>query len=328
MTRTEVLLFPPPVARGAVDDTSLATSLTVPRQLLSTVDLDMLAQGARPTDRIVKHGSVTIAQQRFHYFAWGDIGPPVLMVHGTGFHGYVWKPIAQGLAADHRVIAIDQRGHGDSVKPPSGYHWDVFGDDLFHILTHLRWSDVTAVGHSGGATAIVLCAAYHPGVIRRAVLIDPILIPSFAEGIAMENPMAQRARKRRMVWASRTSMFHSYRSREPFKTWREDVLWAYIEEGTRARPDGHIELKCPGTIEAQIFDNAPRSDGFAALPRVDIPVLIIRGESSPAFPEANAERAVSLLPHVELQTMSGTSHFVPMERPDAIEDLVRSFMSK
>jgi len=248
------------------------------------------------------------------------------MVHGTGFHGFIWQPIAHGLAADHQVIAIDQRGHGDSVKPASGYHWDVFGEDLFHILTELQWSDVTAVGHSGGATAIALCVANHPGIIRRAVLIDPILIPTFEAGITMENPMAQRARKRRMVWASRTSMLHSYRSREPFKSWREDVLWAYIEEGTRARPDGHIELKCPGPIEAQIFDQAPRSDGFAVLPRVDIPVLMLRGESSGAFPEASAERALDLLPRAELQTVRGTSHFLPMERPDAIEDAVRAFM--
>jgi pimeloyl-ACP methyl ester carboxylesterase len=287
----------------------------------------MLAGRARSANAVVQHRSVTIEGERFHCFVWGASGPCVVLVHATGFHGYVWKPIAQGLSRDHHVFALDQRGHGDSFKPDVGYAWEVFGKDLFHFLTALRRRDIVAIGHSAGATAIALCAAAHPGLLRCAVLIDPILFPRSPAGQELENQLAHRAQKRRMVWESRNSMFHSYRTRPPFNTWREDVLWAYIEEGTALRPDGHIELKCPGAIEAQIYEHAPKLDGFAVLPRVDIPILLIRGESSAAFPEASATRALSLLPHCRLKTMAKTTHFVPMERPDAVERTVRRFMS-
>ena len=277
---------------------------------------------------IVQHRFVSLGGRRFHYFSWGEGGGPIVLLHGTGFHGYVWKPIAQSLSGDGRVLAIDQRGHGDSFKPERDYRWEGFADDLHQFLTALRLTGVTAIGHSAGATTIALCAAAHPGPIQRAVLIDPILYPGSPTVEVAENPLAYRARKRRMVWESRTSMFHSYRVREPFKAWREDALWAYIEEGTATRPDGHVELKCPGEVEAQIFENAPKLDAFAALPQIDIPVLVLRGESSDAFPEASAVRAMSLLPRGQLKTIAGTTHFLPMERPEAVERAIRKFMSR
>jgi len=288
----------------------------------------MLAHRPRPTSAAVQHRYVTLDHLRFHYYVWGNEGPPIILLHATGFHGYVWKPIAESLSRDHHVLALDQRGHGDSAKPDSGYEWEGFANDLYQFLVRLHLNAVTAIGHSAGATAIAVCAARHPGRIRRAVLIDPILVPAAAEGRTFENPLSHRARKRRMIWESRTSMFHSYRTRTPFKGWREDVLWAYIDEGTVPRADGHIELKCPGTIEAQIYDMASHLDGFAVLPHVDIPVLVIRGESTDAFAEAFAARAVSLLPQGQLKTITKTTHFVPMERPDAVKRAVRTFITR
>ncbi len=279
--------------------------------------------GAVPQHRFVNCNGI-----RVHYLEWENSGPPILLVHGTGFHAYIWKPIAQLLSQTFRVIAIDQRGHGDSSKPESGYSWDHFGEDLHHFIETLGLQHIPAVGHSAGATAIAYCAAHHLGSISRAVLIDPILVPKLPDGQIIQNPLAHRARKRRMVWESRTSMFHSYRTRAPFNSWREDVLWAYIEEGTVLRPDGHIELKCPGTIEAQIFDQAASLDGFAILPQVAIPVLILRGENSDAFPDSSLTTATSLLPNVHAKTIARASHFVPMERPDAVERAIRTFLRR
>jgi pimeloyl-ACP methyl ester carboxylesterase len=288
----------------------------------------MIARRDALLGAVPQHRFINLERLRAHYLEWEGSGPPLLLVHGTGFHAYVWKPIAQLLSQAFRVIALDQRGHGDSSKPEDGYTWDRFGEDLHRFCEQLGVSHVVAVGHSAGATAIAYCAAEHPGTIAKAVLIDPILFPKTPAGETIQNPLAQRARKRRMVWESRTSMFHSYRTRAPFNTWREDVLWAYIEEGTVLRPDGHVELKCPGTIEAQIFENAPSMDGFAILPRVTIPVLLLRGETSDAFPENSLNTAASVLPNATVKTIARASHFLPMERPDAVERAVRAFLRR
>jgi pimeloyl-ACP methyl ester carboxylesterase len=288
----------------------------------------MIARRDALLGAVPQHRYVNLDRLRFHYLEWESSGPPLLLVHGTGFHAYVWKPIAQLLSQPFNVLGIDQRGHGDTSKPEGGYSWDHFGEDLHQFIDTLGVQGLPAVGHSAGATAIAYCAAHHPGLISRAVLIDPILVPKVPDGHSFQNPLAQRARKRRMIWDSRTSMFHSYRTRAPFNTWREDVLWAYIEEGTVLRPDGHIELKCPGTIEAQIFDQAASLDGFSILPQMTIPVLVLRGENSDAFSEASAATAASLLPNATLKTIARTSHFVPMERPDAVERAIRAFLRR
>jgi lipase len=287
----------------------------------------MLARRPTASGPPVQHRALALDGVQLHCVEWGTGSSSIVLVHATGFHAYVWRPIAENLGRDYRVIAFDQRGHGDSDKPESGYAWEVFGTDLYRVLTRLHVHPIVAVGHSAGATAIALCAAAHPGLIQRAVLIDPILFPRAPEGQVIQNSLAHRARKRRMVWESRAAMFHSFHAREPFKLWREDVLWAYIEEGTVLRPDGHVELKCPGAIEAQVYEMAPRLDGFGILSQVKIPVLLLRGESSDAFPEASAVHARSLLPHAELKTIARSTHFVPMERPDAVERLVRQFVS-
>ena len=288
----------------------------------------MIARRDALLGAVPQHRYVNLDRLRFHYLEWESSGPPLLLVHGTGFHAYVWKPIAQLLSQSFRVIGIDQRGHGDSSKPENDYTWDHFGEDLHHFIEALGLQGVPAVGHSAGATAIAYCAANHLGMVSSAVLIDPILVPKIPEGQTFQNPLAQRARKRRMIWDSRTSLFHSYRTRVPFNSWREDVLWAYIEEGTVLRPDGHIELKCPGTIEAQIFDQAASLDGFSILPKVNIPVLVLRGENSDAFSEASAATAMSLLPKASYKLIARTSHFVPMERPDAVERAIRAFLRR
>jgi len=279
---------------------------------------------------VPQHRFVNVDRLRFHYLEWDNNGPPIVLVHGTGFHAYVWKPVAQLLSQSFRVLALDQRGHGDSSKPEGGYGWNELGADLHRFLDALSLTQVTAVGHSAGATAITYCSAHHPGSVAKAVLIDPILFP---RAVAIEvgenhNPLVQRARKRRTLWESRTSVFHSYRARSPFHTWREDVLWAYIEEGTFLRPDGHVELKCPASIEAQIFDHAASLDTSSILPRVNIPVLLLRGENSEAFTEEGATTATSLLPNATGKTIGRASHFVPMERPDAVERAIRQFLRR
>src|SRR5437870_4209238 len=108
----------------------------------------MLAGRSHLPSAVVQHRYVNLDRLRLHYLAWSENGPPIVLVHATGFHSYVWKPVAQGLSRDFQVLAIDQRGHGDSDKPESGYSWDLFAEDFFQFLTALRLSGVTAVGHS------------------------------------------------------------------------------------------------------------------------------------------------------------------------------------
>lgn len=280
-----------------------------------------------PESRFVRANGITL-----HYWDWGGSGPPAVLVHATSLHGRVWDPIAADLSRRYRVLALEQRGHGDSDKPATGYHWLNFVDDLRGFLDALGLERPLGIGHSSGGTAIVYCQAQRPGSFSRAVLIEPVIwagrpeSPPPGEG----RSLAVQARRKRTRWGSRQELFDSYRSRPPFLTWRPDILWAYIQYGTLDRPDGDVELKCPRDIEAQIYEHSASLDTFARLPQVDIPVLIIRGSSTnpPKGLQHSAELVARALPQGRLATVAGAGHFLPQERPEAVLEHLWPFLEE
>jgi lipase len=282
------------------------------------------ARPTAPRDRFLDVGG-----GRFHALDWGGDAPPLVLLHATGFHAHLWDPIARRLAARFHVVALDLRGHGDSPKPESGYHWDVLIDDVTAMLDALGFRDVVAAGHSLGATTIAGAAVARPDLFARLVLLDVILFPREFRGLTEdENPMARAARKRREIWDSREQMFESWTGRPPFDTWRKEVLRLYIDHGTDPLGDGTVRLKCPGRIEAQIFGMASDYDAWGSLDRLSQPTLLVRGARSDTFSERDAEEALRRLPNGQLLTMNGTTHFIPMEAPDEVAEAIERFATE
>jgi len=251
--------------------------------------------------------------------------PALVLAHATGFCGAVWEPFVAAFRADHRVIVFDQRGHGDSDKPAAPYEWRDFVLDLAALIDRLELRDVVAIGHSKGGAAVAGVAADFPGRIGRAVLLDPVLVPRLEDAPA-SNRLAEGARRRRMVWESRAEMLESFLGRAPFTNWDPQVLRAYVQHGTFDLPDGQVQLKCPAEVEASIYEGGARSASLDYLPRIAVPTLLVRGEESSTLPPELARHAAGLLRDGRLHSVPGLGHFVPMEAPAAIIDLVRAFL--
>jgi pimeloyl-ACP methyl ester carboxylesterase len=269
-----------------------------------------------------------------HYLDWGGPrrtqGPTALLLHATGFLAAVWWPIAEALSQRYRVLALDQRGHGDSDKPPRGYHRLDLVADLRAFLDALELKGIIGIGHSAGAANIACCEALRPGSFRRAVLIEPIVFPPSIREIAGErmSRLPRGALRRRTVWPTREALLKSYRSRPPFKTWREDVLRLYVEHGTHLREDGQVELKCPGPIEAQMYAGATPFDAFELLPDVACPALVVRGEHSDSHLPFIAQAIADQMPDAGVVTIEGAGHFCPMENPDAVLAEITRFLDE
>lgn len=257
----------------------------------------------------------------------GDAPRALVLAHATGFCGAVWRPLLPALRERFRVITLDQRGHGDSDKPDTAYVWRDFVDDLAGVIDALRLRDVYAVGHSKGGAAVAGVAAYHPGRIARAVLLDPVLVDPLPEGaVPPGNFLAIGARRRREVWDSREQMIESYAARPPFDVWRRDFLEAYVEGGTFVREDGKVELKCRGEVEARVYEGAARSSSVAFLQRMAIPTLVVSGGRSLTLPPERARQAAAMLRDGRLEILPGVGHFVPMEAPDEVLRLLGAFL--
>src|SRR5580700_6414376 len=123
-----------------------------------------------PADRTVE-----LAGQRLHYLDWGQPGRPiVVLLHGFNQTCHSWDELAGRLQAEgFRVIALDQRGHGDSDRAVGGdYSREVMADDPVRLAESLGIARFVVVGMSMGAVHAVLTAVRHPRLVDALVLVD------------------------------------------------------------------------------------------------------------------------------------------------------------
>lgn len=264
---------------------------------------------------------------RIHHL--GGSGPPLLCMHATGFHGRVWEPFVPRLREHFSIVALDQRGHGDSDKPDSGYDWVRFGEDVLTVVDHLGLDAPAGIGHSAGATALVIAETERPGTFSRLVLMDPTAVPPEFRTVVRdgENPMSEQARKRRAVWNSHEEMMERLRNGSPLSGWREDFLRAYVTYGTVAREDGTFELKCPPEVEAQIYSSMPAHDGWERMGRLGCPTLLLTGESSHMWGGGRSDLIAAQLRNGRGEVIAG-GHFFPMENPDETVDHALRFLTE
>jgi pimeloyl-ACP methyl ester carboxylesterase len=270
-----------------------------------------------------------VGTQRVASHDWGGDGPPVILAHATGFHGLVWRPVAERLvAAGRRVWSFDFRGHGDSDPSADGYAWERFGDDVTGVLAALGVSDdprLLSVGHSKGAAALLLAEAARPGTIHRAWCYEPVVIPGDARDPDPEFPLAVGARRRRNRWDTLDEAYRSWAARPPFAALDPDALAGYVEHGLRRRADGSWELKCTPDDEAATYAHGPSHGLWAALPAIHSTVRVVCGEASDAVGPALAARIAARLPHGSVEVMTGVGHFGPLEDPAATAASILAF---
>ncbi|HXH21674.1 MAG TPA: alpha/beta hydrolase [Dehalococcoidia bacterium] len=261
----------------------------------------------------------------------GGDGPPLLMLHSTGFGHWMWQPHARELSRRFHVYAPDQRGHGDSDKV-EGFAFDNLAADMEAVFAALGLDGVYAIGHSAGATTLAYHAALHPGRIRRLLMVEPVTPTgrgghAAPAGMPGPNAMADRTRRRRASFASPQEMFESFRDRPPFDSWTEESLRLYCEQGTRPA-EGGVVLKCPPELEARFYEAVAESDVSARFDAVRIPVRVLWGEHGHAGGVGLGGRTGTLVPGGEARTIPGTTHFIPMEKPEVVVAEALEFFGK
>jgi pimeloyl-ACP methyl ester carboxylesterase len=255
---------------------------------------------------------------------------PLLFAHATGFHGRVWAPVAERLAAaGHRVWSFDFRGHGDSDRDPSlEYHWDRFADDVLAVVAaaDLAGEPIVGVGHSKGAAALLLAEARRPGTFARLWCYEPIVIPS-EEPLPPQpdGPLAVGARRRRAVWESPEQAHSSFGSRSPFDVLAPAALSAYVDHGLRRQGDGTFALKCRPEDEAAAYTMQFAHRAYADLGAVGCPVLVACGERTDAIVPKLGQKLIDRLPAGRLEVMPGLGHFGPLQDPDAVAASILRF---
>ena len=261
---------------------------------------------------------------------WPGVGVPVLLLHGLASSRRFWDLVVPGLAG-LPVLALDQRGHGDSEGPDEGpYDGETVVADVLTALDALGLSRVVVVGHSWGASTALRLAATAPERVLAVVAIDGGLGSARSTGgtrdearVALTPP--------RLSFAPQ-DLSDRLRS-GPLAPWWNAGVEAAILPLFGLGEDGLARPRLDFAAHMAIVDDLLDDDGEARLAEVRCPAWMVLCEPTPdGLPvapgkSARAEalaRAGTLLAQPRLQRWAGAVHDVPLQWPALVAGLIRA----
>lgn len=268
-----------------------------------------------------------------HLLDWAGTGSanaaPIHFTHANGFNARTYQPILAPLAGKAHVMASDLRGHGATTLPadPAAHAtWRIYPADLIRVLDKLGQGPYVLAGHSMGGTTSLLVAAARPDLVKALVLFDPVAV-RFPDGIDRDQiPLVVGALKRRAVFPDIESARKAYTGRGAFKTWPAETLDAYLAGGLKPDPEGW-RLACAPAWEAQNFRLGP-PDLFDAIDALRCPVTLLHAEEGSTSSAELLDRIRARHPAARIRCVPGSTHFLPMERPDLVRDALLDAISR
>src|SRR5262245_30005793 len=212
---------------------------------------------------------------------WGVTGRPGLcFLHGGSAHAHWFDAVAPFFADRYDIIALDQRGHGESDWPaPSAdgpaYATENFVADLIGVMDEIGWKDMTLCGHSMGGHNSMAFAAWHPERVKALVVVDsrPTIPPDRLERM---HRRGHRGPRRHETLESALASFRLL----PADTVADPAFLRHLAEVGIVQREGRFLYR---------FDPATSgyrqpADVWSLLDRIIAPTLVVRGEHSPVLP--------------------------------------------
>ncbi len=260
------------------------------------------------------------------YFEVVGQGPPVVLIHGWPLSGRSWEAQVKPLVdAGHQVITYDRRGFGGSSQPWAGYDYDTFAADLDSLLTHLDVRDATLVGFSmGGGEVVRYLARFGSDRVARAVLagavppylfksddnpdggLDDATIEEFQQGVLGDRPA---------FLDGFVGNFFSVGEEELVSEAMHDYALA-IARG--ASPKGTLDC----------IDAFGRTDFRGDLEKVDVPTLVIHGDSDAIVPlEVSGQRSAAAIADARLHVVEGAPHGFNVTHAEEFNRVLLEFLA-
>jgi pimeloyl-ACP methyl ester carboxylesterase len=286
-------------------------------------------------DGPVEDRFITLNGLRFHYREWGsDQAPPLILLHGWSGHARAWDAFAAAMADSFRVIALDQRGHGESEWAESfaEYALEHRVADLDALVQTLQLPHVSLIGFSGmGGPQVAAYAATHPEVVERLVLEDC----GRPEGSPVP-PAGQTAASRPPPTINTVQEFDDPQRLfaetpvHPLFRHRSEAMWRHLfDNNIVQRPDDRWTLRFDSRVRTpRGLTNPPRDPAaeWAAMARIACPTLMVRGAESGATDRATAERMAHTIPASRLVEVPNAGHWVWADNPEGYLAVVRPFL--
>jgi pimeloyl-ACP methyl ester carboxylesterase len=257
---------------------------------------------------------------RLHYLEWNRTAArTIVLVHGNSANAWWWQPLAEAIApADFRLIALDQRGHGDSewVRPPA-YGPIEYAHDIARVVAECAPPRPIVVGHSMGGISALTFAARYPGAARAVVAIDSAVTSN-----PRRNHYLRRLKGLPVVaYPDRETALARFRLMPREGDIPAQTLRTIAERSLGQTSDGRWTMK----FDRESFLGSDGIDVLAEIARVSVPLLLVRAEMSRIMTVEGAAQALASNKRAALVTIARAHHHVILERPDAVARTVEEF---
>lgn len=243
---------------------------------------------------------------------WGS-GQPLVLLHGYTGSGMDFVDVAPRLALDRRVLAITQRGHGESsnAADPASYRFSQLEEDLARTLDKIGLESVDLLGHSMGGVVAMRFVLANPQRVRSLILMDTAAAPASPGDTALLDALGELAVEEGMA-----------------------ALWDRIGEmWSHGAPADITKVRDKVvSIDPYAFRDLGRElsrypSMLGPLGRVTCPTTVIVGENDAQL-RASAEDLASAIPHASLVVIAGGGHSPHADRPDAWVTAVLDHLSR
>ena len=270
---------------------------------------------------IAPHNHLLEGVPRLHYLEWNPhASRTIVLLHGNSANAWWWELVAGAIAPEYRLLALDQRGHGDSEwARPVAYSPANYVSDIERFVQHIAPNEdkPVVVGHSMGGLNVLAFARRHPDSVRGAMAIDVAVTSSHGrdrylrrlKGLPMVTyPDLATAKARFRLMPNEGGI-------------PDDVLHEIAEKSLARTDEGRWTLK----FDRESFLGGDGLEVSETIKEIRIPTMLVRAEHSRIMTAEAAEHARASNPQAQLVTIANAHHHVILEKPTEVARVIEEF---
>jgi pimeloyl-ACP methyl ester carboxylesterase len=267
------------------------------------------------------HSHLLEGSPRLHYLEWNARAPrTIILLHGNSANAWWWEQIARAIAPEYRLLAIDQRGHGDSEwARPAAYSPLDYANDIARFVAHVSadTEKPVVVGHSMGGLNVLAFARNHPEGARGAMAIDVAVTSSRGRDRYLRRLKSLPV----VTYPDLATAKARFRLMPKEGGIPEEIIQGIAERSLARTEEGRWTLKFDR-------DSFLGRDGLAVLEtikEISIPTMLVRAEHSRIMTAEGAEQARGSNPKTRLVTIADAHHHVILEKPTEVARVIEEF---
>jgi pimeloyl-ACP methyl ester carboxylesterase len=299
--------------RPAIDPSKIKGQYRDPTSVEQNIEVEMLLSAETfvpelPESRLIMPFATSTHGVRIHYEVAGSGDPPIVLVHGWCCDLTFFAPQIEHFSRNHRVVAVDLRGHGQSDKPEQEYTIAGFADELMTFCRGMGLMKPIIMGHSMGAMIAAELTHWHPELPLALILLDGMIV----------GPQTLRDTVQHHL-----DTLHGGDYREAQRAFVADAMFLPTSDQELRDRIAERMASAPQHVMISALEGILRWDGEAAAQTCSGPALNL----SAAHPANDLARLQELCPQWVMGQTVGAGHFHQLEVPEQVNAMVERFLT-